>query len=70
MESGTVLVDVKEGDIDSEGITDEMDDPTKRLLKYHFGPYFLDLKTVGLQVQFVIGDKPVPNLLMIERHYF
>ena len=41
-----------------------------RLLKYHFGPDFLDLRTIGLQVEFSIGEKPVPNLMMIERHYF
>lgn len=45
-------------------------DPSTRMLKYHFGPDFLDLKTIGLQVQFKIGDQSVPNLTMIERHYF
>ena len=45
-------------------------DPSERLVKYHFGPDFLRLKTIGLQVQFKIGDKPVPSLLMVERHYF
>jgi len=45
-------------------------DPSTRLLKYHFGPDFLELRTIGLQVEFSIGDKPVPKLSMIERHYF
>jgi hypothetical protein len=68
MNSGITLIDVREGDLDTE-ITDDMD-PSTRLLKYHFGPDFLNLKTIGLQVEFKIGDKPVPNFQMIERHYF
>lgn len=68
MDSGITLVDVRDGDLDTN-ISDEMD-PTTRLLKYHFGPDFLGLKTIGLQVEFSIGEKPVPNLIMIERHYF
>jgi len=68
MVSGFTLVDVRESDLDGN-ITEEMD-PSVRLLKYHFGPDFLELKTIGLQVEFSIGDKPVPSLMMIERHYF
>ena len=67
--SKIVLVDVRETDLDQDNINDDMD-PSTRLLRYHFGPDFLELKTVGLQVEFSIGDKPVPNLTMIERHYF
>jgi hypothetical protein len=59
---------VREGDLDT-AITEDMD-PTTRLLKYHFGSDFLNLKTIGLQVEFKIGDLPIPNLQMIERHYF
>ena len=69
MDSGTTLVDVQESDLDND-ITEDMDDPSIRLLKYHFGPDFLDLKTIGLQVAFSVADTPIPNLLMIERHYF
>jgi len=68
MISGYTLIDVREGDLDT-AITEEMD-PSTRLLKYHFGPQFLNLTTIGLQVEFKIGDLPVPNLMMIERHYF
>jgi hypothetical protein len=39
-------------------------------LKYHFGPDFLELRTIGTTLEFCVGDQPVPNLLMIERHYF
>ena len=61
MDSGIVLVDVKDSDLD-HNITEEMDDPSIRLLKYHFGPDFLELKTIGLQVQFSVKDTPIPNL--------
>ena len=47
-----------------------MDDPKIRLVKYHFGPDFFLLLTIGLKVAFKVGDQPIPNLLMIERHYF
>lgn len=47
-----------------------MDDPKIRLVKYHFGPDFLRLKTIGLKVDFSVGEEGVPSLLMIERHYF
>ena len=69
IQSGFVLVDVKEEDL-NDNITDEMDDPKTRLVKYHFGPDFLKLKTIGLQVEFSVGPAGVPSLLMIERHYF
>jgi len=69
MESGITLIDVKDEDVDKE-ITEEMDDPKIRLVKYHFGPDFFNLRTIGLKVEFSIGDKPIPNFLMIERHYF
>lgn len=69
MDSGFVLVDVPEQDT-ADQITPEMDDPKFRLVKYHFGPDFLRLKTIGLKVEFKVGDQPVPNLQMIERHYF
>ena len=69
MTSGVVLVDVKDDELDTV-VTEEMDDPTIRLVKYHFGPDFFSLDTIGLKLQFSVGDKPIPNFLMIERHYF
>lgn len=51
-------------------LPEESDDPKTRLVKYHFGPDFLRLKTIGLKVDFAVGDMPVPNMLMVERHYF
>ncbi|EGR32801.1 hypothetical protein IMG5_070320 [Ichthyophthirius multifiliis] len=41
-----------------------------RTVRYHFGPEFFKIKTIGTQLQFSIGKKPIKNFLMIERHYF
>ena len=41
-----------------------------RMIRYHLGPDFLDLKNLGSSLTFSVGDKPVKNFLMIERHYF
>ena len=69
MQSGITLVDVPDDDIADEQLTDD-DDPTKRLIKYHLGPDFLLLSTVGLTMNFAIGPEPIKDLLMVERHYF
>ena len=70
MVSNVTLVDVPQDEISDEDELSEMDDPTKRLIKYHMGPDFLRLQTVGLTMRFGIGPEPVQNLEMIERHYF
>ena len=41
-----------------------------RTVRYHFGPNFFKLKKVGTNLTFSIGDKPMKNFRMIERHYF
>ena len=41
-----------------------------RMIRYHLGPDFLDLKNLGSYLTFTVGDKPVKDFLMIERHYF
>ena len=69
MVSNIVLVDVPEDDVENENLSED-DDPTKRLIKYHLGPDFLELKTVGLTVFFSIGQQPIQNMQMIEKHYF
>lgn len=66
--SNYVLVNVPAQDIDST-LSDE-DDPSTRVVKYHLGPQFLQLRTVGLTLNFSIGDKPIQNMEMIEKHYF
>lgn len=73
MISGITLVDVPEEEIlKEEGVLtpEQLEDPTKRLVKYHFGPDFLQLQTIGLKVEFSVGENPVHEMIMIERHYF
>lgn len=41
-----------------------------RFVRYHFNAEFLKLKTIGATVEFDVGEKPVKNFRMIERHYF
>lgn len=41
-----------------------------RTIKYHFGPAFFDLKTIGTTLEFRVGNKGAKNFTMIERHYF
>eukprot|EP00043_Microstomoeca_roanoka_P008523 m.82064 g.82064 ORF g.82064 m.82064 type:complete len:207 (-) comp14280_c1_seq1:2645-3265(-) len=48
----------------------EDDDDSGRFIRYQFSPDFFKLKTVGATVTFRVGDKPVPNFRMIERHFF
>lgn len=45
-------------------------DDSSRFIRYHFGPEFLDIQTVGTLLEFTIGEEPLNDFLMIERHYF
>ena len=58
MVSNITLVDVPEDDVENDNLNED-DDPTKRLIKYHLGPDFLELKTVGLTMFFSIGAQPI-----------
>ena len=69
MISGITLVEVKDDEVDNEHLKDS-DDPSTRVIKYHLGPDFLRLQTVGLTLRFSNGSKPINEMLMIERHYF
>ena len=53
-------------DIDSNDI----DPNAGRFVRYQFTPQFLKLKNVGATVEFKIGNKPLKNFRMIERHFF
>ena len=68
MVSKITLVEVPDQDVDND-VSDE-DDPNTRVIKYHLGPDFLKLRTVGLTLNFGIGPKEVKNMEMVERHYF
>ncbi|KAK0134984.1 Protein unc-119 A [Merluccius polli] len=39
-------------------------------VRYQFTPAFLRLRQVGATVEFTVGDMPIDNFRMIERHYF
>ena len=68
MVSKITLVEVPAQDVDNE-VSDD-DDPNTRVIKYHLGPDFLRLRTVGLTLNFGIGENPINELAMVERHYF
>jgi len=58
------------GEPDEAPVNDDDLDDSVRTIRYNFGPGFLDLRTIGTTLEFSIGDTPVHNLRMIERHYF
>lgn len=70
VDSGMILLDVNRDDND-ETEEDESTDPNiGRYIRYEFPAKFLELRHVGATVRFSIGDKPVENFRMIERHFF
>jgi hypothetical protein len=48
----------------------EEGDDSSRSIRYHFGPAFLDLQAIGTEIEFSVGEYPVHDFMMIERHYF
>lgn len=76
MDTGTVLFEIMKPDtdmvqeVDAQQDYDDADTNSGRFVRYQFTPQFLKLGTVGATVEFVIGEKPVHNFRMIERHYF
>ena len=85
IETDFVLFDVSDDSDDSnnnESMPEELKDEnlkkiedediykSPRMIRYHLGPDFLDLKNLGSSLTFSVGDKPVKDFLMIERHYF
>ena len=57
MISKITLVEVPDQEVDND-VSDE-DDPTTRVIKYHLGPDFLKLRTVGLTLNFSIGSEAI-----------
>ena len=59
--SGYTLVEVSDDEVDNgeTGTLSDMDDPSTRVIKYHLGPDFLRLRTVGLTLTFSNGPKPI-----------
>ncbi|XP_051665235.1 protein unc-119 homolog A [Manacus candei] len=72
MESGTVLFEITKPAASEREHNDRKDvDPNAgRFVRYQFTPAFLRLRQVGATVEFTVGDKPINNFRMIERHYF
>ena len=71
LDSGYVLFEVtEEENMDKNGESEEESNDVSICMKYHLGPEFLDLRNIGTSLTFSVGDKPVKNLVMIERHYF
>ncbi|KAL5278186.1 UNC119 family protein [Megaselia abdita] len=82
LESGAVLFEIQKPpseqfpentsseDVPDEGNPQEVDPNAGRYVRYQFTPAFLKLKTVGATVEFSVGNKPVNNFRMIEKHFF
>ncbi|XP_051963333.1 protein unc-119 homolog A [Xyrauchen texanus] len=71
METGTVLFEITKPPT-SQSVEDRehFDPNTGRFVRYQFTPAFLRLRQVGATVEFTVGDAPINNFRMIERHYF
>ncbi|CAL8365367.1 unnamed protein product [Lota lota] len=71
METGTVLFEItKPPSTDRAGQKKDVDRDAGRFVRYQFTPAFLRLRQVGATVEFTVGDMPIDNFRMIERHYF
>uniref|UniRef100_A0A3B3WK26 Protein unc-119 homolog A n=1 Tax=Poecilia mexicana TaxID=48701 RepID=A0A3B3WK26_9TELE len=68
METGTVLFEITKPP--TPGQSQQCDPNTGRFVRYQFTPAFLQLRQVGATVEFTVGDTPINNFRMIERHYF
>ncbi|CAG0888137.1 unnamed protein product [Darwinula stevensoni] len=73
MDTGTILFEIAKppaGNPVTEN-SENTDNPNAgRFVRYQFTKQFLKLKTVGATVEFVVGEKPVNNFRMIEKHFF
>ncbi|XP_034034035.1 protein unc-119 homolog B-like isoform X1 [Thalassophryne amazonica] len=71
METGTVLFEItKPPSTEKAGEKRDIDTNAGRFVRYQFTPAFLRLRQVGATVEFTVGDMPIENFRMIERHYF
>ena len=68
LESNQTLFEVATDGNDEEPSTE--DDTEKRVIRYHLGPDFLDLTSLGTLLRFSVGPSSFKNLVMIEKHYF
>uniref|UniRef100_A0A3Q3Q4X7 Protein unc-119 homolog A n=1 Tax=Monopterus albus TaxID=43700 RepID=A0A3Q3Q4X7_MONAL len=71
METGTVLFEITKPPTPGQLKALETREPNAgRFVRYQFTPAFLQLRQVGATVEFTVGDTPINNFRMIERHYF
>ncbi|KAJ7996113.1 hypothetical protein DPEC_G00233710 [Dallia pectoralis] len=71
METGTVLFEItKPPNTEKAGDKRDIDPNAGRFVRYQFTPAFLRLRQVGATVEFTVGEMPIENFRMIERHYF
>jgi hypothetical protein len=72
LDSGFVLFEVSDEENKTQEQEEESskDNENSRIIKYHLGPDFLELRNIGTALTFSVGSLPVKNLLIIERHYF
>ena len=68
VDSATVLFQISEAQRSAFEASITSDE--QRIIKYNFGPGFLELRNVGAQLSFRVGEKAINKLRMIERHYF
>mmetsp|Transcript_43379 Transcript_43379/g.68686 ORF Transcript_43379/g.68686 Transcript_43379/m.68686 type:complete len:185 (-) Transcript_43379:76-630(-) len=68
--SENLLFEIRKDPEEEDGVPDDEADDSVRSIRYHFGPGFLDFQTIGTSLEFTIGDQPLHNFQMIERHYF
>jgi len=71
MESGRCVFEVaKDEDAPAPIYPPGFDYDLLRKIHYKFPADFLRYETVGTMLRFKVGDKPLKNFRMIERHYF
>jgi hypothetical protein len=54
-------------ELTTKGLVDE---DCQRCIKYEFSKDILKIPSIGTTLVFSVGDQPVQNFRMIERHYF
>eukprot|EP00927_Polykrikos_kofoidii_P008144 TRINITY_DN13380_c0_g1_i1.p1 TRINITY_DN13380_c0_g1~~TRINITY_DN13380_c0_g1_i1.p1 ORF type:complete len:210 (-),score=29.02 TRINITY_DN13380_c0_g1_i1:163-714(-) len=64
-----VLLEIRK-DPSESGPPHHDSDDSVRTIQYNFGPAMLEYRNIGTTLELTVGDTPVQNFRMIERHYF
>lgn len=71
VDSGEIVFEVaKDPNAGAVQYPEDFDYDDLRRISYEFPGRFLTFKTVGTMLRFKVGDRPLKNFRMIERHYF